>query len=127
MHRSDSEKFDLILDVLRANGLHQEHCNVLAHDRAWNRGQLVEAGPCNCWLSEPPSPPRLPESELHFDISRRAFRVDRDDADTWPEVTVAHVPSGLVASAQHYSALQAKAAAIDVLAEKVGAWKRSAG
>lgn len=127
MERSDSEKFDLILDVLRANKLHQEHCNVLASIRAWSEGQLVDGGACNCWLSEPPPPPRLPESELHFDISRRAFRVDRDDADTWPEVTVAHVPSGLVASAQHYSALQAKAECLAQLMEKVAAWRSSAG
>lgn len=44
----------LILDVLRANDLHQEHCEKRQIDEA-NRsgdGPYWYPKPCNCWLSE---------------------------------------------------------------------------
>lgn len=56
-------KFDLILDILRANDLHQRHCAKRQIDEANRRGGMYwNSKPCNCWLAEESSQARV---EIH--------------------------------------------------------------
>lgn len=50
---SITEALHLVLDVLRANNLHQEHCQWRQTVEENSRGQwLVEVLPCNCWIAD---------------------------------------------------------------------------
>ena len=49
----DREQRLLILGVLRANGLHQDHCQALGVARAnADGGMYFLPKPCDCWLSD---------------------------------------------------------------------------
>lgn len=54
------DRISLILDVLRANNLHQDHCQELGVDRAnAHGGAYYLPKPCNCWLAHAdPKDPR---------------------------------------------------------------------
>jgi hypothetical protein len=50
---SITEALHLVLDVLRANNLHQTHCQWRLGVEEDRRGRwLAEIPPCNCWLTE---------------------------------------------------------------------------
>jgi len=103
---SDAEKLDLVLDVLRANDLHQEACEKGQTDEA-NRqsGMYWYPKPCNCWLSEPDVPPALPLHELRIDMTIGG-PVSEQGA-----TRVTHLPTGMVASAATRAAALAEVAA----------------
>lgn len=111
---SDTEKLDLVLDVLRANDLHQEACGLRQTEEA-NRhgGMYFYPKPCTCWLSDPADPPALPDGELRVDVHRNAV----PNAEASARVT--HLPTGVVATATAATERKALAEAKAELAEKV--------
>jgi len=52
-HAEVVQALGLVLDVLRANNLHQTHCQWRLGVEEDRRGRwLAEIPPCNCWLAE---------------------------------------------------------------------------
>jgi hypothetical protein len=120
---SHTEKLDLVLDVLRANELHQDACAALRVARK-QRGSTLYFVPvaCDCWLSEPPEPPALDGRDLRVDVDPHPtpWRPDLPK-DQWPAVRVTHLPTGHTVTRRGRSQLQAKAEALHALAEQVAA------
>lgn len=101
-----ADQLALIIDVLRANDLHQEHCRHLGIVRANRYGGVYYVDqPCNCWLSQPAPPPALDASDL---------RVDVDYGST--AVRITHLPTGITVTADGRSQIQAKAHVLHELA-----------
>lgn len=114
---SDADKLDLVLDVLRANDLHQEACEKRQTDEANREGRMYwYPKACTCWLSEPVTPPALLDGELRVDIGIRNGAVNAEAS-----VRVTHLPTGVGASATAATEGKALAAAKAELAEKVAA------
>lgn len=115
-HLSTEAKLDLLLDVARANDLHQEACPVNQAARAWKRGRLLSAGSCDCWLSQPAPPPALVETDLIISIYRSGSELPGGAS---AHVRIVHAPTGHTVTEAHQSAIQAKAAALEKLARIV--------
>ncbi len=118
MARTPDEKLDLILDVLRANGLHGSQCDLrrgVLFKAEGDRVVGVDHPQCDCWLSQPDDYPSLPEHDLIVSVTGPAVPVDRERPETWPWVRVVHRPTGLAAEAAGVSVIQAKGEALQEL------------
>jgi hypothetical protein len=117
----NASKLDLILDVLRANEMHLGSCVWLrvAKAQQFTTAYLVPKK-CNCWLSVPAPLPLLPEEELRIDVFRNNGQFDMSLSQD-PSVRITHLPTGITATVQDRSAIQAKMAAWREVTELVAA------